>query len=191
MLNFNNKFRALLTLMPALYLMSGQVQAATVSLNPLAQNVALGDLVSLQLNMDFTGDPTLGGGIDILYNGSLLNFVSFTFSSVLGDDPSFRRQPDIQTNKLNGLAFGNFGGLSGSSVIGTLLFNTLGAGTVNLTLAENSLPAGGFFSAASFNPQVVTFTGASVNISPVPEPVSGWLFLSGLAVVMGWRKMAA
>ena len=191
MLNFNNKFRALLTLMPALYLMSGQVQATTISLNPLSQNVALGNQVSLQLNMDFSGDPTLGGGIDILYNGSLLNFVSFTFNSVLGDDPSFRRQPDIQINKLNGLAFGNFSGLSGPSVVGTLIFNTLGAGTVNLTLAENSLPAGGFFSAATFNPQTVMFTGASVNISPVPEPASSWLFLSGLAVIMGWRKMAA
>ena len=190
MLSTNNKSSVLFPVLVALYMVTGQVQAATISLTPLIQNIALGNQVSLQLNMDFSGDPTLGGGVDILYNNSLLSFASFTFDTSLGDDPSFRRQPDIQPNKLNGLAFGNFGGLGGSRVVGTLVFNTLGAGPVNLTLAENSFPAGGFYSATTFNPQVVTYTGALVNVTAVPLPAAGWLLLSGLVVIMGWRKMA-
>lgn len=64
-------------------------QAATISLSPSSQYVALGSQISLQLNMDFTDDPTLGGGLDIYYDRSLLSFVSFTFDPALGDDPFF------------------------------------------------------------------------------------------------------
>jgi hypothetical protein len=132
----NFKFLALLTLVPALYLMSGQIQAATVSLNPLVQNVTLGNQVSLQLNMDFTGDPTVGGGVNILYSSSLLSFVSFVFNPGLGDDPFFQRLPDVLNNELNGLAFGNIDGLEGPSVVGTLTFNTVGSGFADLALGS-------------------------------------------------------
>src|SRR3990167_8770967 len=84
--------------------------AATISLSPLSQNVALGNPVSLQLNMDFTGDPTLGGGVDIFYDSSRLSFVSFIFDSGLGDETSLRRLPDVLTNELNGLAFTSYAG---------------------------------------------------------------------------------
>ena len=65
--------------------------AASISLSPLTQTVGQGNQVSLQLTMDFTGDPTLGGGIDISYNSSLLSFASFTFDPGLGDDPLLER----------------------------------------------------------------------------------------------------
>lgn len=158
-------------------------QAATVSLSPLSQNVALGNPVSLLLNMDFTGDPTLGGGVDIFYNSSLLSFVSFTFDSGLGDETSLRRLPDVLTNELNGLAFNSFTGLSGPSLVGTLTFNTIGAGTALFTMADNDFPAGGFYSAATFDPQAVTYQGVSVNVTAVPLPAAVWLMLSGMGLI--------
>ena len=157
-------------------------QAATVSLSPLSQNVVLGDPFSLQLNMDFTDDPTLGGGIDIFYDSSLLTFVSFSFNPSLGDDTGQQRQPDVLTNELNGLAFSSSTGLSGPSLVGTLTFNTISAGTALFTMADNDLPAGGFFSAATFDPQTVTYGGASVNITAVPIPAALWLLLSGMGL---------
>lgn len=158
-------------------------QAATVSLSPSSQNIALGNPFSLQLNMDFTGDPTLGGGIDIFYDSSLLTFVSFSFNPGLGDDTGQQRQPDVLTNELNGLAFGNFAGLSGPSLVGTLTFNTIGAGTALFTMADNDLPAGGFFSAATYDPQSVTYQGASANVTAVPIPAALWLMLSGMGLI--------
>lgn len=186
-----NKFHTLLAAIAALYLTCGQVQAATISLNPASQSVSLGNQISIQLNMDFSGDPTLGGGVDILYNSSLLSFASFSFDAGLGDDPLLQRQPDVLPGTLNGLAFGNFDGLSGPSIVGTLIFNTIGAGVANFTLAENVLPAGGFFSAATFDQQAVTYSGASVNVTAVPLPAACWLMLSGLGVLGGLRKRMA
>ena len=163
--------------------------AATITLSPLSQNVVLGNPVSLQLNMDFTGDPTVGGGIDIFYDSSLLSFVSFTFDPGLGDDPGFRRQPDVLTNELNGLAFGNYDGLEGPSTVGTLTFNTIGTGTVWFTMADNDSPAGPFYSAVTFEQQTVDYCCASVTITAVPIPAAWWLMLSGLGMIGAmWRK---
>jgi hypothetical protein len=187
----NNKTSILFSVLISLYMAIGQVHAATMSLTPTIQNVALGNQVLLQLNMDFGTDPTLGGGVDILYNNSLLSFVSFAFDPGLGDDPLLQRQPDALSGTLNGLAFGNFDGLGGPSVVGTLIFNSIGAGIANFSLAENVFPAGGFFSATSLEPQVVTFTGASVNVTAVPLPAAGWFLLSGLGVLGGVRKKIA
>lgn len=184
----SHKFSVLFFSILALYMVSGQAQAATISLTPLNQNVVLGDQVTLQLNMDFGSDDTLGGGFDVFYNHSLLSFSSFTFNSGLGDDHGFRRQPDFQLDKLNGIAFGNFNGLGGSRMVGTFVFNTLGAGHVDISLAENNAPTGGFFSAITFDPQIVTYSGALVNVTSVPVPAAGWLLLSGLGVLGGLRK---
>jgi hypothetical protein len=161
-------------------------QAATISLNPLSQDVALGNQVSLQLNMDFSSDPTVGGGIDIFFDNTRLSFVSFTFGGSLGDDPSLRRQPDVLTGKLNGLSFNSFSGLSGPSPVGTLIFNTIGIGSTLFTMADNELPAGPFYSALTFDQQTVTYQSASVNITAVPLPSALWLLLSGIGFF--WRR---
>lgn len=187
----SKKFSVLFSSILALYMMTGQAQAATVSLTPQSPSVALGDQVILQLNMDFGSDDTLGGGFDVFYNHSLISFTSFTFNSGWGDDPGYHRQPDLELDKLNGIAFGNFGGIGGAHMVGTFVFNTLGAGPANFTLAENDAPTGGFFSARTFGPQAVTYSGASVNVTSVPLPAAGWLLLSGLGVLGGLRKETA
>lgn len=172
----------------AMALTSAAANSTSISLSPTLQNVALGDTVSLQLSMDFTDDATLGGGIDLFYDDAVLQFVSFTFDAGLGDDAELQRQPDVLTGELDALAFGSFAGLSGPSLVGTLLFNTLTGGTVNFTLAQNDTVAGGFYSANSFEAQNVTFNGAAVNVSAVPLPAAGWLLLSGLGLLAGLRR---
>lgn len=163
-------------------------RAATISLIPSNQNVVLGDQVTLQLLMDFTDDPTLAGGLDIFFDSSRLSFVSFAFDPLLGDDPAFRRQPDVLLNELNGLAFGNFAGLSGPSPVGILTFNTLLSDptSTSFTMTDNDSPAGPFFSATTSLQQIVTYQGAAVTIVPLPATV--WLFSAGLIGFVGLIK---
>jgi hypothetical protein len=63
-----------------------------VSLTPITQEVSLGETVLVSVEIQFD-DPTLGGGIDLLFDESVLEFVSFAFDPGLGDDPAFRLTP--------------------------------------------------------------------------------------------------
>lgn len=165
-------------------LLASVSHAATISLLPSDQTVEIGSQLSLELHMDFTGDPTLGGGVDVFYNDSFFDFVSFTFNPLLGDTDTSRRQPDELPGELNGLAFGNDSGFTGPALVGTFLFNVLGPEeSLVFTLADNNVPAGGFFSADTFSPQAVTYQGASVTmINAVPVPAAAWLLGSGLGI---------
>ncbi|MFK5950981.1 MAG: VPLPA-CTERM sorting domain-containing protein [Methylococcales bacterium] len=166
--------------------------ASTISLLPDSTNATYppSSTVILDLQMDFSDDPTLGGGVDIFYNGSLLNFVSFEINPALGSDPSFTRAPDDLGNVLEGLVFGNFNGLSGPESVGTLTFTTLGTGIADFTIAETTDPlkGGGFFSAVTLTAQNPTFIGTSVNISAIPLPAAAWLFASGLLGLAGFSR---
>lgn len=169
--------------------MSG-AYAASIDLAPGNQNVTVGDAVKVELNMDFTGDPTLGGGVDVFYDSSLLDFTGFNFNAALGDDPAFRRLPNELPNELNGLAFGSFGGLAGPVNVGALTFTALAPGHVDFTMMLNDTPAGGFFSAVTSMPQTVNLTGSALDIHPVPLPAAFWMLLSGLGMLGTLKKVA-
>lgn len=159
-------------------------QALSFTLDPNAQSANIGDAVSVTLLYDFSADPTLGGGVDLFYNDSVLQFTGFDWDAGFADDPDVRRLPDVLPGELNGLAFAEFGnGLSGPGVVGTFHFSVLQAGLSALVLAENDSPAGGFFSAMTFDPQTVNYGTAQV--TAVPEADTWALLLAGLGLV-GW-----
>ncbi len=172
------------TSLVVLFFLSAMAQASTISLSlNTAEPIHVGDDVSLDLNMDFRDEATVGGGIDIFF-GTNMQFVSFDYNPGLGDDPAFRLPFDAKAGEVSGLSFGNFGGLSGPSTVGTLILKTLSPGPVNLTLAESIASVGGFFSVNS-TPQDPVFTGVSFDIQPNPVPLPGavWLMLSGLGLI--------
>ena len=166
-------------------------QASTVSLVPASPTVVQGDTIVLDLNVDFSDDPTLGGGLDIFYDPALVSFVSYDTNPGSGSDPAFSRDPDDQGDKLEGLAFGNFNGISGPVRIGTLTFDTLAAGTAifGIDVTTNML-VGGFVSSVTFDTQMPDFVGATVEIKPVPVPAAIWLFGTGLIGLAGMARRA-
>lgn len=162
------------------------VNAATVSFSETSVTAGIGDIITLDVLMNFTDDPTLGGGTDIFYDASVLSFQSFDFgTTTLPLDVSFNRTPDELTNELEGLAFGNFNGLTGPGVVGTLTFQAIALGDTSLSMAVTSeaLKGGDFISEADYSVQLVTFGSANVNVVPVPAAV--WLFGSGLLGLVG------
>ncbi len=171
------------------------VNAASISLNPLSSSVQVGSDFSVELNMDFSDEATLGGGVDVIYDGLLADFVGFTFDSnfLSVTDPSFTCprapacSPIDQVNSVSNIAFGNFLGLSGPYTVGTLVFTAVNAGNISLLIAETIGSSGPFVSAVTFSPMRVNYTGTTV-VSAVPLPASIWLFFSGLALLGYNRK---
>ncbi len=169
--------------------LSSNVNAASMYLSPSASTVGVGNNFTIDLVMDFSDEATLGGGVDIGYNSGLADFISFSFNSdflTLSDPfmtcPSAGAcSPIDQPDTVSNIAFGNFFGISGLYTVGTLEFNALSAGDIDLTLSSTSGVAGPFVSAVTFEEMSVTFTGATV--SAVPLPASVWLMLSGLGVL--------
>lgn len=161
--------------------------AQSLSLTALPAALTVGQAFELRLDFDFSADPTLGGGVDLAYDDSRLQYTGFVFSPALGDDPSFRRLPDNLPDRLVGLAFGNFNGLRGPGEVGRFSFVALADGVASLNLAANVAPAGSFISLLTFSPQTVAFGSTQVQVSVVPEPARALLTLAGLAGLAALR----
>lgn len=183
--------------------MAGAAQAAIappyLTLSAVNSPVTAGSQAIFELWMDFTGEPTLGGGVDVLFDnftdGSQLGFASYT-PEALGD-PALINVPAVSAagDRLEAITFGDLtDGVEGPALVGTLVFNALAAGNYSLSLAD-SASAGGFFSAISGAAQSPAYTGASLTVdaAPVPLPAAGWLMLGGLAWLFRWpaRSKAA
>ena len=176
----------LLRPLPLLLALAG-AQAASLRLEPAAGAAAVGATVDLALWMDFSDDPTLGGGVDLVFDATLLQPGGFSFDAGFADDPAFRRLPDAGAGVLSGLAFGHFNGLPGPARVGSYSLQVLAPGLATLTLAVNAEPVGGFYSAVSFGPQAPGLSGAALQLAPVPEPAAAALWLLGLAALAGLR----
>lgn len=186
----------------AVLLLSGSAmsaQAAELSLSPIYQTVNLGDQIMLLLYGDFRDEPILGGGLDLFFDDEAFGFVSFDFMAAesVGDDPAFRRMPDIHSNELNGISFGNFAGMSSRSLIGIFTFTTLAPGVYDFSLLANEGGGpnnpGPFVSMAGI-PIDVDFSGAVVEVlggAAVPLPAAVWLMLGGIGFLARFRRRDA
>lgn len=172
------------------------VQAAEISISPLHQEVMLGNQIMLLLYADFRDEAALGGGLDIFFDSAGMAFAEFNFMAAesVGDDPDFRRMPDVLDGELNGLAFGNFEGMHGRSLIGMLTLDTLAVGDYQLTMAANEGgppdQPGPFVSFVTGMEMSINFTGASISIiaQAVPVPAAIWLMLGGLGLLGGLAR---
>lgn len=157
--------------------------------NVAGLNQVVGDQFGLDVWMDFTNDKTLGGGVDISWNPSILSLNSWTFYSVPGSDVAMTNGGTIASNNITGIAFGNFNGLTGPAKFGTLMFDVIDIGQTLIDLAVNTGNYGSFYSALTLEPQNITFVDTAVNATaPVPVPGAVWLLGSGLLGLVGLRR---
>ena len=136
-----------------------QVQAGVISIEPISQTVSLNDPVALAVRMDFNGDTTIGGGIDVWYDSSVLGYTGFAVNPAFTSSLSFlgrvfAGQPDdclvapsemgcgtatapiTGYAELNGVAWTDLAGWSNNLVMGTLNFTAIGAGTTSVIPLE-------------------------------------------------------
>ena len=178
--------------------LTGMANGASMWIAPTDSvgSIIQGNFFQVEIHMDFTDDPTIGGGFDILYDASLLTYVnnSFLISDTLGSDPNLTRDDNPAASTLNsveidtvngkivGAAFGDLIGLTGPSLVGTMTFLATEIGNASLSLTATANPAvGGFISTFTLEDQNVDFIGSSIEVSPVPLPAAVWLMFTGLA----------
>jgi len=140
--------------------------------------VAGGPDIALELEIDFS-EVTVGGGVEITYDASRLEFVSFVFSP----DPFFGLSGPADGDVTQPLTIGAGWfivnppfGVSGLHTIGTLTFRPIGNGSASVTPSESPVNPGPYFSPSSSTPQVVVYEGATIDIGAVPAvPAMGTL----------------
>ncbi len=182
-----NLFKSILFIVSLTFALS-TVQAASVSITPTLSSGNVGHNATLELFMDFTGDPTLGGGIDLALSGPI-SWVSFTPSAYFSAlDSIFTGHGTVFADADYEIHFGDFLGLGGNNKLGNIVVNLSGAGTGSIDIAINSL-SGEFQSATTFAPQTVSLNGAEIQINAVPVPAAVWLFGSALGLLGGSRRL--
>jgi hypothetical protein len=165
--------------------LTAPTQAASVYLTPASSTANLSaGTTSLELYMDFTGTPTVGGGVDFAVTGPI-SIVSFTPSSFFttSADPNFSGHGTADADGDYEVHFGNFAGLSGVNKLGDFTVGLLGLGSGNIALSINSV-YGGFYNLTN-QPQSVTLTGAQVDVVPLPSTV--WMLLTGVGALVARR----
>jgi len=160
-----------------------------LSLSTTTPTVDVGDPVQLTLGMSFD-EVTLGGGVRLSFDDTLLSLTSISFGGALGDDPDFRCPtaggPVSCPADPNFISFGGFAGLSGDRTVATIILQALaptaGGTTIDL-LADRA------FSDNFGSPLTVSLTGTSVVV--VPEPGTLALVGLGLASLTAVRRRSA
>lgn len=160
--------------------------AGLITLSPTTPVINLndGDFISMDILMDFTTEPTIGGGFDIAFDPSALQYQGF-IRNIVGD-PLFGRDPDILPGLLSGWAFGDFFGVTGLANLGSVTFQVLsgmGAGT-SVSIQENLFPVGPFVSAATFQVMPVTFNSIDITRATAPPTIPEPSTLAILALGM-------
>ena len=198
------KSKKFLPLIAALALTSvgSTAYANVISFVDPAQAATVGDVVTFDIEMDFI-DSTVGGSFDIFYNAGLLSYISFEFDAAFIDliDPAFSVLPDncftdgaaiagcnVGDAELNGLSFGNFDGITGTQVIGSLSFVALDEGVAEITMGTNDAPYEGFFSSVDASELIVLYGPGKAHITQIPVPAAVWLLMSGIGLLGGLSR---
>lgn len=192
------KMKKLLGVFLALSLLGGLSTAQAVSsvwLEPVYQEAPTGTTITLTLKMDFDV-LTLGGGVDVFYDATMLDFVSFVFNpAFMGPvaDPFFSHGGDDFVGEVNDILSAAFTPFTGAHTIGTLTFNTLSTtGLTSLLLADNDTPGGPWIDATTGAVIPVDYTGKGIaEVLVTPLPAAAWLMMAGLGFLVGFgrRKM--
>lgn len=170
----------------------GAPAALGLSVNLIATtpvtDVRVGDIVSFDITLDFTGDPTLGGGFDVLFDESQLSLAAIEDDFMLGEI-EFHRRPDYVPGSglLESWAVGAFVGIT-TGRVGSVSFEVLAGATSTIVALGLTSGAGGpWFSSIDFiccqDPDY-----GQVTVSAVPLPPALFLLPAALGCLGVLRR---
>jgi len=163
-----------------------------------------GGTVSVSIVYDFTVFAMFGGGIDVIYDSTVLEFVSYTQADLPIDARPEASPVGMLTAEgtYTGAGIGTFeffSGMTSAGTIGTFVFNIVGVGDFDtpcgatLCLEVNAINPFVSLAGADVSVDLLNAGVSSLSFSTVPFPVPAavWFMLSGLGVLAGvGRKVA-
>ena len=178
-------------------LIASQVSAATISVNPAVNDVLVGDVLTLTVSGDFTGEAaTSGGGVILSWNDAQVQ---------LNDSIANVRLAIEADLVANNWILPNAGSLViTSNSVSVDVINFFGAAPTfdifSLDLVAVIPPSSGLINitpsalsdlTSGWEGRPVDYIGASVTTSAVPVPAAVWLFGSGLIGLIGLTRRKA
>ncbi len=167
--------------------------ANAVSITAIADNtgpLVVGDTTTVSFFADFSDDLTLGGTFDILFDAGVLAVVDYQQPTV--GDPGFFVPGTITDGNIVGGGFGDFGGLGDVGLVAAVTFEVIGVFVETGITMQNGTGGGGpFFSAITFQEQVVNYDGSQAVLTGVPLPAAVWLMIGGLGALFGFGRKKA
>ena len=166
-------------------LWSGFANASTITFEPQSNTAALGDIFTLDIVGIGFIENVDGGGINLAFDGSVLNVLSVTIDETVWDFGNTGISTGVLDNTsgtIDGLMVNAFSDVTGDFTVTSIEFQAIGFGSTLLTLSEftlNPWASGG----SVINPGYI-----DGSVTVVPVPVAAWLFGSGLISLIGLAR---
>ncbi|MBT9504848.1 MAG: PEP-CTERM sorting domain-containing protein [Burkholderiaceae bacterium] len=169
----------------ALLLGAVSAQAAgSLVITPVDSNVNPGDSFALLVSGSGFSDKVVGGGLNLSFDASVLSLTSVTVDTVVWEFVSSNGLIDNAAGTLSDVYFNSFKAQlpTGDFKVATLQFSAKAGGSSAIMMSDSPN-----FPFANDLAEVVSvsYQGAMVNVSAVPEPGSWALLLGGLTAI-GW-----
>jgi hypothetical protein len=178
----------------AALLLASQVNAATISVNPSENNVAVGDIFTLTVSGDFSSvedlafiNGTGGGSVELSWDSNqvvLLSDVGSINTSIGAGFAATVIDITVSSLRVDLLWIDFFSNSPPTFDLFSLDFEALSppVATGEVVVVNGTVLSDGW---EIPDGRVVNFTPATVNVSAVPVPAAVWLFGSGLIGLVG------
>ncbi len=172
------------------------VLANNISFEQASYSGAAGTELSVTLTYDFTAYNMFGGGLNLIYDPTAIQFVSYTQAEYaggfIGPEPAASAVGELASpGNYLGMSLGTFDhafGISDSGDIGTFVFVLLGNGVsttpCGATMCLTPVAINPFVSLSGqdVSDQIFSNGVSAANIQTVPLPASFWFLASALSI---------